>query len=112
MRMPSHHLGDDRLQHVIERERAFLGGKLRVIDALQKQIAKFLAQVSPVAARDCVLHLIGLLDGVGRDRLEALLQIPRAARARRAQGLHDGKQRLNAPGVHLGRISGHIPPFA
>ena len=67
-----------------EGERAALLGHARVIDDLQQQIAELVLQVGEVAARDRVGDLVGLLDGVGRDRREGLLEVPGAAAAGRA----------------------------
>jgi hypothetical protein len=51
---------------------------------LEQQIPELVAQVVEIAARNRVGDLVGLLDGVGSDGLEALLQVPRAPRARGA----------------------------
>ena len=59
---------------------------------LQQQVAELVAQVLEIAARDRVGDLISLLDGVGRDRFEVLLQVPGAAGAGRAQRRHDFKE--------------------
>ena len=53
------------------------------------QIAEFLAQIVQVVARDRVGNLVGLLDRIGGDRREALLDIPGAAGFRVTQGGHD-----------------------
>ena len=47
---------------------------------------------------DRVGDLIGFLDRVGRDGREILLEVPRAARARRAQRRHDREQALDVAG--------------
>ena len=89
MRMPSDHLGGDRLDHVTERKCVVLLGHAGVVDHLQQEIAELLAQIVEIAARDGVGDLIGFLDGVGRNGREILLEIPGAAAAGRSQRRHD-----------------------
>src|SRR5262245_57348137 len=64
-------------------------------DDLQQQVAEFLAQVVEIAAADRVGDFVGFLDRVWCNGGEALLQVPRAARARRAQRRHDVDQGRN-----------------
>ncbi len=84
MRMPADHLAGDRLDHVAEGKGILFLGHPGVIGDLQQQVAEFLAQIVEIAARNRVGDLIGLLDRVGRDRCEILLEVPRAAGHRRA----------------------------
>ena len=79
MGMAADHLGIDRLDHVVESEAAFLLRHLRVVDGLQQEIAKFLAKFGARSPGDGIRHLIGFLDRVGRNGLESLLEVPRAA---------------------------------
>ena len=102
MRMTADHLPCDRLDHVAEGKGVLLFRHAGVIDDLQQEIAQFLAEVVEIAARDRVGDLIGLLDGVGRDRRKVLLEVPRAAGDRRAQRRHD----LNEAGNIAGRGHG------
>ena len=55
-------------------------------------------QVVEIAPGDSVGDLIGFLERIGRDGLEVLLQVPRAAAAGRAQRRHD----LDEPGKVAG----------
>jgi hypothetical protein len=79
VRVAAHHLVVDRLGDRGEVERALFLGHARVEHHLQQQVAEFLLQVGEVAALDRVGDLVGLLDGVGGDGGEGLLQVPRAA---------------------------------
>ncbi len=87
-------LGGDGLDHVAEPEHALLARHLGVKDDLEQQVAQFVAKVGEIATLDGIHHLIGFLDGVGRDRREGLFEVPRAAGARRAKRRHD----LDEPG--------------
>lgn len=100
MRVAADHLGGDGLDHVGKGESAFLLRHLRVVDHLQQQIAELVLEVELVAACDRVGNLIGLLDRIGRDRGEVLLQIPGAARTGRAERRHD----LDQAGDVAGRL--------
>ncbi len=105
VRMTADQLLGDRLHHVAERERALLLGHAGVEHDLQQQVAQFVLQVVEVAAADRVGHLVGFLDGVGRDGREILLEVPRAAAAGRAQRRHDLDQPGDvAGGFHAGLI--------
>ena len=84
MRMPSHHLGVDRLNDIIKCEGAFFGRHLGVVDNLQQQISQFFAEVLSVPTRDRVSHLVGLFNGVGHYSLKTLLKVPWAACGGRA----------------------------
>jgi len=98
MRVAADHLFRDRLHHAAEVERALFLGHARMENDLQQQVAEFVAQVDQVVARDRVGDLISLLQRIGCDRLEILLQIPGAARYRRAQRGHDLQQAGNVAG--------------
>jgi len=58
--------------------------------------AELAAEVLHALPPDRVLDLVGLLDGVGRDRGEVLLEVPRAAVAGVAQAAHDLQETLHA----------------
>ena len=89
MRMAADHLPRDRFDDVAERKCVLLLRHAGVIHHLQQEIAEFLAEIVEIAARDGIDHLIGLLDGVGRDRRKILLEVPGAAGDGRAQRCHD-----------------------
>ena len=78
-----------------------------VLDKIRPQVTQLLAKLRPRTLLDGIRHLIGFLDGVGSNRLEILLKVPRAACHRRPQRLHDGAQRLDLAGVHGGRVLAH-----
>jgi len=59
---------------------------------LQQEIAEFVPEVVEIAARDGVRDFISLLDGIGRNGRKILLEVPRAAGARRSQHRHDFEQ--------------------
>ncbi len=92
MRVAADHLARDRLDHVAEGKGVLLLRHAGMIDHLQQEVAEFLAEVVEIAARDRIRDLIGFLDGVGHDRREILLEVPRTAGHRRAQRRHDFDQ--------------------
>ena len=89
MRMAADHLRGDRLDHVAEGEARSAPppcARDRRPAAADRRARR---EVVEIAARDRVGDLVGFLDGVGRDGLESLLEVPRAAGHRRAQRRHD-----------------------
>ena len=92
MGMSPCHLRRDGVHNITERERTFFLCHACMKHHLQQQIAEFLLQVLEIAPCDCLRNLIGLLDGVGGDGREGLLQIPRASSFGRAQRRHDVEQ--------------------
>jgi hypothetical protein len=60
-----------------------------VIGDLEEEIAELVAKRLEVPAPDGVVDLVGLLDGVGCDRGEVLLQVPGAALLAVSQPRHD-----------------------
>ena len=92
MRVPADHLACDGIDHVGEAEQRLLRRHLRVVDDLEQEIAELILEPADVLARDRVGDLVSFLDGVGGDRCEALLHVPRATRNRIAQARHDGEQ--------------------
>ena len=106
MRVAAHHLVGDRAGHVGEAEPPLLLGHAGVEHHLEQQVAQLVGQGGEVAPGDRVRHLIGFLDRVGRDAVEALRRIPWAAADRRAQGGHDVQQ---AAQLGFG-IGGHAGP--
>src|SRR5262249_49018376 len=69
---------------------------------LEQEVAELLTQILEVAARDRLGDFIGLFDGVWRDRLEILLEVPGAAAAGSAQRRHEFEQTADiAGGIHL-----------
>ncbi len=89
VRMAPYQLFRDGPDHVAELKQARLLGHPGVKHHLQQQVAKLVAQIVEVTPFDRIRDLIGFLDGVGRNGEEILRQIPRAARAGRAQRRHD-----------------------
>ena len=110
VRVAADHFLRDGVHHIGEGEGAVLLGHARVIDNLKQQIAQLVLERAHVALLDGVGDLVGFLDGVGGNRLESLLQVPRTARARRAQGRHHGQKignRLARVRAHCGFARGH-----
>jgi hypothetical protein len=103
------HFVRDRFDDVVEAERAFFLGHARVIDDLQQQIAELATQLGARAGRDSLGDFLGFLDGVRRDRLEGLLEVPRAAAAGRAQRPHNGVQCRDGARIEVGRVHGELP---
>ena len=79
VRMAADHLVGDGARHIGEGEVAGFLGHAGVIDHLEQQVAQLVRQGGEVAPGDGVGDLVGLLDRVGRDRVEVLLLVPRAA---------------------------------
>ena len=90
VRMAANQLAVQALQHVRDREMAFVGRHLRIKEHLQKQIAKLFGKMVEVAALDGVEDLVDLFQRVFANGIEGLLAIPRAA-AGSAQPGHDGR---------------------
>ena len=88
MRVAGDHLVGDAVGDGIEIEAALLGAHLGVVDHLQQQVAELAGQGRPILALDRVGDLVGLLDRVGRDGGEALLDVPGAAMLGVAQPPH------------------------
>ena len=89
MRMTPDELAGDAGHHVAEIEGTLLLRHAGMKDDLQQQIAELFAQVDEILAQDRIRHLVGFLERVRRDAREVLLEVPRTARARRAQRRHD-----------------------
>ena len=86
----------------VEVETAVLARHLRVEDDLEEQVAEFVAERRPVVLTDCLGHLVGFLNGVRRNRLEALFEVPRATAGRIAQPRHHVEQLIDAGGQRAG----------
>ena len=93
--MAADHLVDDALGDVGEVEGPGLLGHSGVEHDLEQQVAEFALEVGEVAAFDGVGHLIGFLDGVGRDGREGLFKVPGTTVAGRAQTRHDRQQAVD-----------------
>jgi hypothetical protein len=104
VRVPPDQLFGDRLDDVAEPEKPRFLGHAGVKHDLQQQVTELVAQVVEIPPGDRIRHLVGLLEGVGRDGGEVLLQVPRASGAGRAQRRHD----LDEAGDIAGR--GHDGP--
>ena len=64
-----------------EGESAGLLGHAGVVDDLEQQVAELVPERRHVARGDGVGDLVGLLDRVGGDRVEVLLEVPGTAAA-------------------------------
>ena len=92
-------------------ERALLLGHPGMKNDLQEKVAKLLAQIYKIAARDGVGNLVGLLNRIGRDGREILVEVPRTARPRSTEGRHDLKKMGNVAGrAHRTAESGSGAP--
>ena len=96
VRVAADHLVGDGAHDVVPGEGAGLLGHAGVVDDLEQQVAELVAELAHVAAGDRLGDLVGLLDGVGRDRGEVLLDVPRAAARRVAQPRHDRDEARDA----------------
>ena len=83
------HLVGNAASDIGEGEQPGFLGDPRLEDDLQQQIAELVADIVDIAALHGIRHLVGLFDGVGRDRREVLLDIPGAAGFRITQLPHD-----------------------
>ena len=92
MGVSPYHLLADGPGDLVEVEMAGLARHLGVVDDLQEQIAKLVLEIVEILASDRVGDLVGLLDRIGRDGREGLLDIPRAAAFRIAKPGHDFEQ--------------------
>jgi len=89
----------DRPEHIVQRKMSGFLSHLRVEHDLQLEVAKLAGERVHVVARDRVGDLIGFLDGVGRNRLEALRAVPFAAADRVAKPAHDRHQVFEAHAI-------------
>ena len=106
--MARDHLVRHLVGHVVEVEQAPFGGDLGVEDGLEQQVAQFSLQLVPGLALDGIGDLVGLFDGIGRDRREILFYIPGAARLGVTQATHDFQQAFDsAIGVVDQGVIGH-----
>src|SRR5262245_2838774 len=90
--MASHELFGETLDDVAKLEGPLLLRHAGMEDHLEEEVTQFIAQVVEIAPRNGVGHLVSLLDGVRRDRVKGLLQVPGTAGAGRAQRRHDLEQ--------------------
>jgi hypothetical protein len=95
MRVPTQELSRDALDDVAEVERARFLGHAGVEHDLQQEVTELVPEIEKIAARDRIGDLASLLDRIGRDGREILLEIPRTAAAGRAQRGHDLDQALD-----------------
>src|SRR5688572_13525323 len=101
MRMAPDELGGDRLDHVSDVEQPTLTRHLCVVDRLQDEVAKLIAQLIKVFALDGIRDFVSFLDRVVADRRKILLEIPWAAAIRIAERRHDlDKAGKFAAGLH------------
>ena len=89
------------LRYRIEVEVAGFTRHLGVVDDLKQQVAQLVLQGGHVALLDRIRDLVGLLDRMGRYRVERLLQIPGAAAIGIAKPGHDLKETIDVSG-HVG----------
>ena len=93
--MAADHLVGDPRGHLVEVEEPRFFRHLRVVDHLEQEIAQLVLELVEIAARDRIGDLVGLLDGIGRDGREILLEVPGAAAVGIAQARHHPEQPLD-----------------
>ncbi len=93
--MSAHELVVDRGRDGVEIEPAALFGHAGVKDDLEQQIAQLIPNLLRLAGLDGVRNFVGLLDRVGRDRLEGLLDVPRTAALGTSEPGHDATEALD-----------------
>ena len=101
--MTADHLGRDRFDDIAEIKGVLLLRHARMKDHLKQQIAEFVFEIGEVVARDRVGDFVGFFYRVGRDRRKSLLDVPRAAGLRVAQGRHDFQEPVDVAGFLHGR---------
>ena len=79
MRVAANHLVGNRPGDIGKSEQAGFLGHSRVIDDLEQQVAEFVRQRRQITPRDGIGDLVGFLDRVRRDGVEALQFVPRTA---------------------------------
>ena len=77
MRVAADHLLGNGFDYIVEVEVTGLLRHLRIENDLKHQIAEFVLQFRHIPLRNRLCNLIGFFDGVRRDRIEILLEIPR-----------------------------------
>ena len=97
--MPADHLVADSVHDAAEIEAARFARHLRVEDDLKEQVPELVAQTLHVTVLDRVRDLVGLFDGVRRDGLEGLLEVPGAPAVRIAKPGHDVEKPANVSGL-------------
>lgn len=95
MRMAALQLVGDGVGDVVEGEQPLFLGHAGVEDGLEQQVAELGLQLVHIAALDGVGDLIGLLQRIGGDGGEGLLNVPRTAADRVAQPGHDADQAVD-----------------
>src|SRR3954462_9329921 len=98
MGMAPDELFAQRLHYIGKVERALLLRHTGMKNDLQEKVAKLLAQIYEIAARNGVGDLVGFLNRIGRDGREILVEVPRTARPRSTEGRHDLKKMGNVAG--------------
>jgi len=102
MRMAAGHLVADCPHDILEIELPGIGCDLAVKHHLEQEIAQFVPESNHIIAIDGIGDLIGLLDRVRRDRLEALDLVPVATVLGVAQSAHDLEQGVDQRGLRSG----------
>ena len=99
MGMAAHHLVDHAAGHVVEGEGAGFLGHAGVEHHLEQQVAQLVGERAHVVALDGLGHLVGFLDGVGRDGAEGLLHVPGATAVAVPESRHDPQQLFDGAGL-------------
>ena len=100
MRVAPYHLVTQHLNHFIEIEQPLLSRHLRMENHLQQQVAQLFLQFRIVPLGNRLGHFEGFFNGIRRNGIEVLLDIPRAAGFRVAQAGHDGEEGVDGSSRH------------
>ncbi len=92
MRVTSHQLAGNAIDHLVPAETLFLAGQLGVKHHLKQQITQLAAQLIEIALLDGIGDFVGLFQRMRHDGRVALLQIPWATVLRITQALHEVQQ--------------------
>ena len=93
MRVPSLHLGFDRLRYVFRSERSRLLTEHDLEGDVQQQIAEFGLDLIGIVSGECLVQLQRLLDEVGAQGGAGLHAIPRAPFSEISDELDDAPKR-------------------
>jgi hypothetical protein len=107
VRVAAHELARDARGHLGEVEAPFLLGDAREQEDAHQEIARLLGDVTIAPGLDRLLHLVGLLDEMRRDRREGLRPVPRTA-VGGAQPVDDEEQLAQRIGTRLAGGRGEV----
>jgi hypothetical protein len=104
--MTPDHFVADGADNIIEGESSSFLRHTAVKYDLKQKIAQFILKVVKVATLNSVCHLVRFLNGVRKDCVERLLEIPGTSVIGIAQTRHDGNQIIDGTGASVFGHSG------